>query len=74
MGARPSERPAKPEVLWKGGKEDAELEDEEKREAGGPCEKLLMSSQMSSSSFHTSSLDGFRRIWGGGGKNEQNPG
>lgn len=42
------ERPAEPEVLT--GKEEVELEDEEKREAGGPCEKLLMSAQISSSS------------------------
>lgn len=46
------------------GKKEVELEDEEKNEAGGPCEKLLMSSQISPSSLRTSSLEVFQRVGG----------
>lgn len=60
-GARPPERPAEPEVLT--GREEEELE-EENREAGGPCEKLLMSSQISSSRLRSSSLDDFGKVGG----------
>lgn len=56
------ERRVEPEVLT--GKEEVEPEDEEKKEAGGPCEKLLMSSQISSSSLRTSSLDDFGKVGG----------
>lgn len=58
MGAWPLEGPAEPEVLI--GKEEVELEDEKNKEAGGPCEKLLMSSQISSSSL----LDDFGKEGG----------
>lgn len=62
MGARAPERLSELEVL--AGKEEAELEDDENNEAGGPCEKLLMSSQISSSSLRISLLDDFGKVGG----------